>query len=82
MKQKYGLLWPALWRGHLGCRERRSRTGNLAGVQGTYCVLDSGCSQRAVRRSQIEDTLGGRAHGMIFRLDIGVKTGSGAGSSD
>lgn len=82
MKQKYGLLWPTLWRGHLGCQERWSRAGNLAGIQVTFCVLDSGCGQRAVRRSQIEDTLGGRAHGMIFRLDIGGKTGNGAGSSD
>lgn len=82
MKQKYGLLWPMLWRGHLGCQERWSRAGNLAGIQVTFCVLDLGYGQRAVRRSQIEDTLGGRAHGMIFRLDIGGKTGNGAGSSD
>lgn len=25
--EKYGLLWPTLWRGHLGCQERWSRGG-------------------------------------------------------
>ena len=82
MKQKCGLIWPTLWRGHLGCRERWSGAGNLAVIHVTYGVLGSGCSQIAVRRSQIEDTLGGRAHGMIFGQDIGVKTGSGVGSSN